>query len=129
MMTPLVRLISSSARRTSGFFCNAVSTACSTVNLGAPLSDQPRSPSASAADRAEIGAVGDGLAVENEGTDTVPASVGVMVAVTLGIGVGVGVDTSIGVGCGVSVGVGVCARDNAAVRNAARPNPATKNCF
>ena len=63
------------------------------------------------------------------GTETVPAPLGVIVGVTLGIGVGVDVDTSIGVGCGVSVGVGVCASDNAAARNAARPNPATKNCF
>src|SRR2546421_7926698 len=102
--------------------------------MGAPLSDQPRSLSPSAAAWTAIGvADGDGEmpgdAPRLVGTETVPAPPGVIVGVTLGIGVGVLVDTSIGVGCGVSVGVGVCATDNAAARNAARPNPATKKCF
>src|SRR5256885_1899 len=127
-MTPLVRLISSNARRISGFCCSARITACSSLNLGEPCSDQPKLATSSVGGGDGGGTIGDGPP-RLVGTETVPASVGVIVAVTLGIRVGVVVDTSIGVGCGVSGGVGVCASDNAAAKNAARPNPATKKCF
>src|ERR1700736_2556703 len=62
--TPLVRLISSSARRTSGFCCNAVITAWSILKTGEPFSDQPRLLASSAAACTEIGGSdGDGIGV------------------------------------------------------------------
>src|SRR5438270_8372762 len=42
MITPLVRLISSSAVKIPGFCCNAVITAWSILKTGDPFSDQPR---------------------------------------------------------------------------------------
>src|SRR5262249_35523180 len=91
IMTPLVRLISSNALRTLGFCCSAVTTACSSVKTGAPLSDQPRSLSPSTAARNPIGvAEGDGETLGDapklEGTDAVATSLGVP------DGEGVGVD-------------------------------------
>src|ERR1043165_3996648 len=110
MMTPFVRLISSSARKISGFLCSAVKTACSSVKIGAPLSLQPRSLSPRLAARIAIGVadgegerIGDALRVD--GTDTVPASVGEMVALITGDGVDV--DTSVGVEDGDSTGLGL----------------------
>jgi hypothetical protein len=82
------------------------------------------------------GAEGDGIgdAFNDEGTATVPTSVGLIVGVTSGGGVGVGVvETSIGVdpgvpvkagvGIGVSVGVGGCPNAASANRDAVKANP------
>ena len=98
--------------------------------MGEPRSDQPKLATSSVGGGDGGGTIGDGPP-RLVGTETVPASVGVMVAVTLGIGVGVAVDTSIGVGAtvGVSVGLGLCPNESSAIRNALKTNPAAKNCF
>ena|SRR5437868_11609049 len=82
------------------------------------------------------GAEGDGIgdAFNDVGTETVPTSLGLIVAVIAGDGVGVGVvETSIGVeagvaenagvGTGVSVGLGGCPNAASAIRNAVKANP------
>src|SRR6266851_2526969 len=134
MITPLVRRRSSRVWRTAGFCLRAVITAWSIRKTGAPFSDQPRSLSPSAAAWTAIGvAEGDGEitgdAPKLDGNETVPASLGVIVAVTLGIGVGVDVETSIGVGeaVGLSVGLGLCPNENRAMRNALNANPPASN--
>jgi hypothetical protein len=144
IITPLVRLISSSALRTAGFFCSAVRTACSSVKNGAPFSDQPRSLWPSPAARTPIGvAEGDGepfSGVDNvEGTDTVPTSFGVMVGVTAAVGVGVGVaveirtgadvDVGDGEGVGLSLGLGGCPNAIKAIKNAVKANPPANRFF
>src|SRR5262249_23188258 len=121
MMTPLVRLISSRARKTSGFCCKAVTTACSSVKTGAPLSDTPISLGPSAAARNPIGvAEGDGETL-GEGTDAVPTSLGV----PDGAGVGVDVETS----NGVSVGPGVCPIATSAMKKELKAKPAVRESF
>ena len=74
-----------------------------------------------------------GDAPKFDGTDTVPTSLGVIVAVAVAVAVGVsaGVDVSItiGVGEGVSVGVGVCPNASSAMRKLVNANPAARTCF
>ena len=72
-----------------------------------------------------------GDAPKVDGTETVPDSFGLIVAVRVGVGVGVDVETSIGVGevVGLSVGLGFCPNENRAMRNALNANPPASNCF
>src|SRR5438128_9229933 len=83
IITPLVRLISSKPRRISGFCWSARITACSTVNLGEPFSDQPKLATSSVGSGDGASTIGDGPP-RLVGTETVPAPPCVIVAVTLG---------------------------------------------
>src|ERR1700730_18452565 len=138
--TPLVRWISSFARRRSGFCLIPVKMACSRVNLRAgrvPLI------SVTVVLRRVLVLV-EGVPVDPTsfepaaiGPETVPDSLGEIVGVRVGVGVGVGdavgvdVETSVGVGeaVGVSVGLGLCPNENSAIRNAPEANPPARNCF
>ena len=70
----------------------------------------------------------DGLDNE-EGTDTVPTPLGLIVTEGVGDGFGVAVETSIGKGDGVSVGLGDWAKVSAVIKNALRPKTAITNGF
>ena len=154
--TPLVRWISSFARRRSGFCLIPVKMACSRVNLRAgrvplisvtvllrvlvlvepvpvnPTSFEPAGaigPETVPDSLGEIVGVGVGVGVG----DAVGVRVGVGDAVGVGDGVGVDVETSVGVGVGeavgVSVGLGLCPNEKSAIRNAPAANPPARNCF
>ena len=74
--------------------------------------------------------VGDASGVDNDdGTETVPTSLGLIVTEGVGDGFGVAVETSIGEGVGVSDGLGTWAKVSAASKNALRPKTAMKTCF
>ncbi len=66
-----------------------------------------------------------GDAPKVDGTDTVPASFGVIVTEGVGLGVGVAVEISVGVdaGVGVSVGVGGCPKTTITPRSATTETP------
>ena len=64
----------------------------------------------------------DGL-VKEEGTDTVPTSLGLIPTEGVGDGFGVAVETSIGAGDGVSVGLGGCPKATSAISDVVRANP------
>jgi len=67
---------------------------------------------------------GDGAGVDNdEGTETVPTSLGVTPIDGVGDGFGVAVETSIGDGDGFSVGLGVCPNATSAINDVVRANP------
>ena len=73
---------------------------------------------------------GDGGGLDNdEGTDTVPTSLGLKLTEGVGDGFGVAVETSIGEGDGVSDGLGTCPKVSAASKNALKPKTAIKTCF
>src|ERR1700730_4579728 len=140
--TPLVRWISSFARRRSGFCLIPVKMACSRVNLRAgrvPLISvtvvlrvlvlvEPVPVDATSFEPA--GAIGPETVPDSFG-EIVGVRVGVGDAVGVGDGVGVDVETSVGVGeaVGVSVGLGLCPNENSAMRNALKANPPARNCF
>jgi len=94
------------------------------VNFGAPRSDQPRLLAANAAERTEIGGVGEGVAVVRFG-GTVSVGEGAIASVELadGDGDGVDVEMSCGVGIGVSVGLGTCPNATSAIRDVVKAKP------
>jgi len=73
---------------------------------------------------------GDGVGLNNDdGTETVPTSLGLMVTEGVGDGLGVAVETKVAGGGGVSEGLGDWAKVSAAIKNAVRPKTAIRNCF
>ena len=66
---------------------------------------------------------------KDDGTATVPTSLGLKATEGVGDGFGVAVETSIGKGDGVSVGLGGWAKVSAARTNALKPKTAITNGF